>query len=359
MNAHEIVNLLLEADQPNADPSAGDRSGVYVFGPGLPDEGYSTPSVEKAIEEFRRFGIIPAEAKDSVTMMNSLVGMGYTFLLKKEPGQVEVIGKVPVRTTPDGAERAKQYLGLEDEQIVQYRTRPDGTSQQIDVKQVLTGSKELADKRKEERTVQTQQLGAIDPEKEKFKGPKHGVGYADPGEMMPLNAPAEIGVTIDMNQKDGIYVREVHPSSPAAQAGLQAGDVIVQAGKFARRDQKEPKAYALQTPNHFEYVMRIADLNYPVPFRVIRGDAEHWIPVQPILRKQKQSGPEMQITGAEAKAQQQVQQPQAQASPAKQMVLGLRQQRKKDPQRRLPLKPNQPTPARETGNPPANVSSLT
>lgn len=357
MNAHEIVNLLLEADQPEAETSAGDRTGVYVFGPYLPDEGYSTPSIETAIEEFRRYEIIGKNVKDSAMMLNNLVAMGYTFLLKKEPGQVEVIGNVPVRTTPDGAERAKQYLGLEDDQIVQYRSRPDGTSKQIDVKYVLTGSKELADQRKEERTVQTQQMGAIDPEKEKFKGPKHVLGYSDTAEMMPLDAPAEIGVTIDMSQKDGIHVREVHPSGPAAQAGVQAGDVIVQAGKFARRDQKEPKAYALHAPNHLEYVMRIADLNYPVPFRVIRGDAEHWIPVQPVLRKQtsRKAGTDLHISGDEAQASQAP----PQSPQAKQMVLGLRQPRKKDTQRRLPLKPNQPTPARETGNPSANVSSLT
>lgn len=374
MNAFEIVGLLLEADQPShsgGQVSAGDPTGVYVFGPELPKEGYAVPDIETAVQDFRRYGIIPQD-EDSATMLDELVNLGYAFLLKKSPDEVEVISQaLPVQTTPEGAERASQFLGLERKSRVQYRKTPRSSSKQLDVDYVLHGSKEMAQRQKEQRSVQTKQLGTIDPEEEGFQAPAHGVGYKDPQEMMPLDAPAEIGVTFAMDAKDGIHVQEVHPQGPAAQAGVRAGDVIVAAGKFARRDQKEPKAYTLATPKHLEFILRIADLAYPVPFRVIRGDGEMWIPVQPQPRKTPQQTEVIPAAEVQASAgsrknsetappEQTRSQPSPPAGRAKQMIMNIRQPQKGPRQRRLPLKyaPNEPSPARETGNPPANVSSL-
>ena len=90
----------------------------------LPAEGYCTPSVEQAIEEFRRFGLIDTQTHDRAGMLDQLVSAGYTFFIKNQQGDVEVIGKVPVRTTPEGRDRAAQYLGLETHELVQYRSTP-------------------------------------------------------------------------------------------------------------------------------------------------------------------------------------------------------------------------------------------
>lgn len=366
MNAFEIVDLLLEADQYN--------SGVYIFGPEMPVEGYAASSVEKAIENFRRYGLIDPQTRDDVGLMDQLVGAGYTFFFKKHPGDVEVVGKVPVRTTPEGQEQASQYLGLERHNTVQYRSSTTGNSQQMDVDYVLYGSKELEQQRKEKeqqrkekRSVHTKELGLVDPEEEGFKAPPTGVGYKEREDMLPLDAPLQVGFTFDHQKKDGIHVVEVHPSGPAAQAGVQAGDVILQAGKYARKDGKPPKAYMLDQPLHLEYVLRTADPRYAIPFRVVRGDAEHWLPILATERPQRQSG--TRIPAAEVQAYAagatEPKPKRARAYPApkraKQMILGLRQPKTGPTQRRLPLKypPNEPSPARETGNPPANVSSLT
>jgi len=365
MNAFEIVDLLLEADQ----PSASARTGVYVFGPDLPKKGYNTPSIETAIEEFRRYGIISKETRDSADMLDQLVNMGYTFFLKKRPGDVEVIGPVPAQTTPEGQERAAQYLGLDRHQKVQYRRTQGGNSQEMNVDYVLYGSKELEQQEKQKREVQTKELGKIDPKAEGFKAPAHGVGYKEQ-DMMPLDAPLQVGFTFDPQQKDGIHVVEVHPSGPAAQAGLQAGDVITQTGKYARRDGKPPKAYTLQEPPYLEYVLRTADPRYPIPFRVFRGDGEYWLPILATERQQQPQGeviPASEVqaaTGQAAPAPAPPEQTRPQAKPpgrAKQMIMNLRQPKAGPRQRRLPLKyaPNEPAPARETGNPPANVSSVT
>jgi hypothetical protein len=260
------------------------------------------------------------------------------------------------------------FLGLDKHNKVQYRTTSRGNSQQMSADYVLFGSKEIEQQEKAKREVPSKEFGRIDPEEEGFKTPAHPAGYKEPQEMMPLDAPAEIGVTIDMDATDGIHVREVHPGSPAAQAGVQAGDILVATGKFARRDQKEPKAYGLETPKHFEFIMRIADLTYPVPFRVIRGDGDMWIPIQPMPRKTQPQGeviPAAEVQAATGQAEAPApESTRSQGSPprrAKQMIMNLRQPKAGPRQRRLPLKyaPNEPAPARETGNPPANVSSVT
>jgi len=374
MNAHAIVNLLLEADQPNAEPSAGERSGVYVFGPSLPPDGYASHDVESALAELRRFKVIAPQVKDSATMLDALAQAGYTFFIKKNPGDVEVIGRVPAKTTPEGADEASMFLGLEKHKKVQYRQTPRSTPQAMSAEYVLYGSRELekeqqtkAEQAKENRSVPTQQLGKIDPEEEGFKDPPTGVGYSS--EMVPLNAPLQIGVTFDADSKEGVLVREVHPKSPAAQAGLQAGDTIIETGKFARNDNKEPRKYGIKTPQHLEFVLKIADPQYPIPFRVLRGDREHWLPIVGVKKQEKQqpsatipAAEVQQHAGSKAPAQPAQAAPPAGGAPKpKQMSMAksLFAGQQKPRQRRLNLKPNEPSPARETGNPPANVSSLT
>lgn len=355
MNAFEIVDLLLEADNFN--------SAIYVFGPDLPVTGYAALSVENAIERFKYYGIVDPAAKNDAETMNQLVKAGYTFLIKKYPGEIAAIGKVPVKTTEEGEELASKFLGLDRHTTVQYRRTPDSTSRELDADYVLYGSKEVEKERKEKRAVQTKGFGAIDPKAEGFDLPATGEGYKDPEDMMPLNAPLELGLTFDRQQKDGIHVLEVHRGGPAAQAGIRAGDVILQAASYTRNDGKPAKSYMLELPAHLEYVLRTADPRYAIPFRVIRGDGEYWLPV--LAKEKSASAPAAAsptISAAEARAATGETSKGAYPAPrAKQMPLGLRQPKTGTTQRRLPLKyaPNQPRPARETGNPPANVSALT
>ena len=355
MNAREIVSLLLEAD----DPSAGDRTGVYIFGPGLPKEGYNAADLPQAFGDLEQTGVLPKGSADDPNTLNQLVQLGYTFFLKKHPGSVEVIGRVPAKTTPDGQERAMQYLGLHKENPVQYRKTPTGNSTQMNVEKALFGSNELEKQSvekervaKEKRSIPTQHLGKIDPKEENFPNPPTGVGYG--GDMMPINAPVEVGFTFDLDSKEGVIIKEVHPGGPAAQAGLQAGDVIVQSGKFATPDGEPIGPFYVYNQKHLEYVLRKASPQYPIPFRVIRGDAEHWLPIQPRVKQDKQA-PAQQAQmpqPQQAQAKKPVQQNMAKKLFAGQKPAGPRQ-------RKLNLRPNEPSPARETGNPPANVSSIT
>jgi len=359
MNAREIVNLLLEADE----MSAGDRTGVYVFGPMLPPQGFVAKSVDQVISQFRFLKIIPKGTPDDVRMLDALVDKGYTFLIKHHPGNVEVIGRnVPVTTTPEAADRASQFLGLEKHDAVAHRKHTTDSPKKLDVDRVLYGSKdaEQAAKAKEQtakerRSVHTQHFGALDPKKAGFDAPAHGVGYSE-REAMPLNAPVNVGFQYDMNSEQGIQVMEVIPNGPAAQAGLQAGDIIIQTGKFAPADGGEPIGpFYVYNTNHLSYVLRKADPKYPISFRVHRGDKDMWIPIkpEPKPKQTQQQGPEMTIPAAEV---------QAAAKPGQRPKLNLQGKLAKmmaQPSKPHPLIPNAKTPARETGNQGANVSSLT
>jgi hypothetical protein len=114
-----------------------DRTGVYVFGPMLPVEGYAAPSVEQTIENFRRYGLIDPQTHDRAGLLDQLVGAGYTFIISNQQGDVEVLGKMPIRTTPEGRDRAMEYLGLETHESVQYRSTPTARPVPMNVGHVL------------------------------------------------------------------------------------------------------------------------------------------------------------------------------------------------------------------------------
>lgn len=368
MNARELVNRLLEAEPldsmegvPGAAQQVSDRTGVYIFGPYLPDKGYAVPSMEQAIKDFEKYGFIrKGGTVDQV--MNYLTGIGYTFILKKEPGNIEVIGRVPVHTSTEGQRQAAQYLGLDRQQQVQHRANYTATPKALDVDYVLYGSKELERSRreqekeaKEKRTVQTQQLGKIDPQEQQWKEPPTGVGYS--GDIMPINAPVEVGF-VYKEMEEGLRVEEVVPGGPAAQAGLQAGDVVYGVHPFNARDSGEPvsgprgKGFDLNQGKHLEYVLRKADPNQLLSFRVYRGDQPINVPIQPQVKPEGQperGGQEMHIPGEEVRQYFQTQRPRAKRTGPYQRTFT----------RKLKVRPNEPTPAATTGNEPANVSSIT
>lgn len=302
MNAFELVNALLEADD---QMSAAAKTGVYVFGPALPEQGFNAPDVETVINNFIRSNIVPPTANNQ-NVFDALVRMGYTFFIKKDPGHVEVIGPIPAKTTPEGQERAAQYLGLDDKDQVQYRRTPTSASKPMLVDYVLYGSKEM-EREAEGRSAK--------PAK-----PARVTGGED---FQPLGAPAYLGIVYDQGSQQGIVLREIIPGGPAAQAGLRAGEVIVQ-GRYISKQGKPVGPYYVYTPDHLSKLLTRADIQYPIQLRVVRGHGGmEWIPVLAT--------------------------PNQQSKPAA-------------PQRRAAQKffrPNEPTPARETGNQPPNVSSLT
>lgn len=377
MNARDIVSLLLEADQ----PAGGNRQGVYIFGPHLPNEGYSVPDLEQAVADFRHFGLIRQGAENSSQLLDWMVKQGYTFFFKKGPNEVEVIGKVPAETTPNGQKRAAQYLSLDRKEKVQYRATPTSTPTEMNVDYALFGSKELErDQREQEKTAQeqqreqektaqqkqaeqeklakakrsvpTQQLGNIDPEEEGWKDPPTGVGYSAKDEFSQLDAPLEVGFVYKDTNK-GLRVMEVVPGGSAAQAGLQAGDFIVQVREFKPKNSDELVGpYYVYNEKHLRYVLRNADPDHLIPFRVYRGDLPVNVPIKAEPKKQPQPqsahpGAEIHIPGEEAR--------QFFKRPTRSKRTGPYQ---RTFTKKL-MRPNDRTPASETGNQPPNVSALT
>jgi len=353
MNAREIVSLLLETE----DRSVSERTGVYVFGPRLPEHGFNAKDLEQFFGAMEQVNILPKDAVKDRTTLDRLVKDGYTFFLKHDPGNIEVIGKIPANTTPEGQDKAMQYLGLQKGDKVKYRRLPSGNGQATTVERTMLGTKPKP--AVQDEPVKTKELGVIDPKKENFTAPKIGVGYR--GDIMPLNTPVNVGFHYAMNSTEGIQIMEVIPGGPAAQAGLQAGDVIIQTGKFAPADGSKPIGpFYVYNARHLEYVLRKASPDYPISFRVHRGDKDMWLPIMPEVKQKSMPQQTQQTQQAQAQPQQ-TQQTQAgkkpiQTSMAKTLFAGHNRGPR---QRQLKLAPNEPSPARETGNPPANISSVT
>lgn len=332
--------------------SAGDKTGVYVFGPSLPQKGYNAPDIETIVNNFIRYGLIPPSA-NTQNVFDHLVRMGYTFFIKKDPGHVEVIGPIPAKTTPEGEARAAQYLGLDNKDQVQYRQTPTSASKPMLVDYVLHGSKELEREQreqqkaaKERRSVPTKEFGKIDPAAEKFKAPAHPLGYSGE-EFQPLGAPAYLGIVYDQGSNQGVVLREIIPGSPAAQAGLRAGEVIVQ-GRYISKQGQPMGPFYVYNVDHLSKLLTRADIQYPIQLRVVRGHGDmEWVPVMATPAPQKQ-GSEMHIPAQEVQA--------SARKPRKPPTKPAAVQRSFA--RKL-FRPNEPTPARETGNQPPNVSSLT
>lgn len=334
MNAHEIVSLLLEADE----ASGGDRTGVYIFGPKLPKKGHAARDMPQALIHLRHLKVIPPDMRDSTKMLDSLVSQGYTFVIKHDPKNIEVIGRqVPVVTTPEGLEFVLQFMGLEKDSIVAYRKSTLAGKSEMSVAKLFYGEKEEPAEGQPKPTSKQQAVAAREQEVQAglSEFPETGAGYR--GDFMPITAPVSLGFTFDLDSKEGVIIREVHPGGPAAQAGLQAGDVIVQTGEFVTKDGETVGPYYVYNQKHLEYVLRKLDPTYPIVFRVIRGDKELWLPIQAQMKQPQQ------------------QQQARQTSMSRKLFANEKRPR----QRRLNFRPNELEQTRQTGNQPPNVSSLT
>ena len=317
MNACEIVSLLLEADV-----SGGDRTGVYIFGPKLPKAGFMAKDIEQAVEHFRQIGVIPQGTPNNTAMVDQLVNNGYVFIIKHDPGNVEVIGnRVPVTTTPEGVEQVQMLMGLQPESVVAIRKHTKDSIKTEMFGQVLHGVEDVP---------QAQTKAVVQPRTAAQAQPK--TRTQPDQDFTPITAPVSLGFTFDMGSKEGVIIKEVHPAGPAAQAGLQAGDVIVQTSEFVTHEGETAGPYYVYNQKHLEYVLRKADPQYAIPFRIVRGDREVWLPILPEQKQPKQA--RVQPPPERVKS------PPAQSAVARTV-------------------PNEPSPARQTGNQPPNVSSLT
>ena len=102
-----------------------------------------------------------------------------------------------------------------------------------------------------------------------FPGASQGEKSLSDLGLQLLDLTPEVRRQLELSAKHGAVVANVAPGSPAAQAGLQTGDVITSVGSTAVKDAKEAQS-ALQG----------ADLAKGVRLRVRRGDAGLFIILQ-------------------------------------------------------------------------------
>jgi serine protease Do len=72
--------------------------------------------------------------------------------------------------------------------------------------------------------------------------------------------------SVGLPERDGVLVRGVEEDSPAAAAGIQSGDLIVEAGGRAVTDADELQA-------------ALAELEFPFEVKLVRGTDERTVQV--------------------------------------------------------------------------------
>lgn len=263
MNARRIVDRLLEADvAPTTEPTIS-RTGVYIFGPGLPDIGYNAKDLAQALDDLESTESIPAgSAGNPKAALRSLVQRGFTFFIKNNENDIAVIGKVPAETSTTGQNRAMQFLGLKRGDVVAHQDTPDSAAEELKVDYALFGSRDLERRSKERQAPDQQNKGN--------------------GNVTVSPVPVSVGFQFKMSSSTGIEILEVVPGGPAAQAGLHAGDKITGVYAYQRIDGIVQQKQEIKNVEDLNAVLRSTSGGYPIPFRVLRGTQEITVPILPV-----------------------------------------------------------------------------
>ena len=317
MNARSLVNLMLEADQ----MSASNRTGVYIFGQGMPPGGFHAVDLLDAFAKMEKTGFLRKGASKERGVVDWLVSTGHTFLIKVDPQNIEVIGPVPVNLTPEEQENVEYFLGMGAHDRVMHKASQFDAGKPLDVAAVLRSSK--------------QKEQAQDTEKEPSKSARSAeLAQLAKGLKAPPAAKKKpipkvmIGIKINDNNPDIFCAEEPAAGTPAARAGFKKGDMIVGVGRFTDEEGNARGPYHFDEKTgveDFYRVLCLAGTETVLPFQVWRGDVKTTIMVQPVAKP-------VRVAPAAA----------GQAPAAKPA-----------------MQPNAPEPTRQTGNQPANVSSLT
>ena len=316
------MNVLLEADQ----VSPASRTGVYIFGPKLPNGGFAAKDLEVGMQQLEKAGFLPKGtlAKHSaIDVMNSLIRYGYTFVSKVDGKDVEVIGKIPIQVPAEEKDSASQFLGLDQKTTIAYKAHPTDNKRMLNADQVLFGAK-------------IEQEGEPGDPDEDLGTPK--------ATRPPLPLTLGLG-KFNWNDGDGLFIENLEPGGSAALAGIQVGDKIVGVESFKDRQGKTRPGYMIHNGNNLYNILKAAAPDQQMTFNVQRGDRYYDFPMKPRVftppgeQTPAQPEPEMQPP------------PRPRAQRRRQAFDRARQTAR--------VEPNEPTPSRETGNVKPNVSALT
>ena len=388
MNAVALTNLLLEDDP----PSPASRTGVYIFGPRLPNGGFPAENLDVAMQQLEHAGFLPPETLkkySALSVMNSLIRSGYTFVTKTDNKDVQVIGRLPIRVPEEEKDAALHYLGLDKKTVISYQAHPTDNKRMLNADQVLYGTRETepeqnkqaepaaqkqaepaAQKQVEVSTVvkglkyikkgsdwfrvrpdgslflvpaSKSNVDTLEKSLAKASDPQAQADAEDMG--TPLDAdPAQsqqrsIGIDFDDSAGDGLTVVNARPGEPAALAGVQAGDKFVGVLPFTDAKGKKRPGYLIHKRLHIYNVIQAARAGQMLTFKVQRGDRVLTMPMKP--RELNQLQP----------PRTDVEQATGQVAP--------RRERREQWRQSWKGQPNEPVQSRQSGNLPANVSSLT
>ena len=306
VTARQIVSLLLEKGEA-AHP--GGASGVWIFGPGIPADGYAYGSLGHLLLSFQRLGRTRTPGAQA---LNHLIQTDHTIIHKKSPRDIVVYSRILPRPMPEQAMNVVgAYLALPgDVPMVHKAHWDDAGEKRVTASQIFYPQKQTEPKAQ----MESASAGSV--------GGAGSLGFTYDA-VYERNAVTE--------EEKGCLVAAAHPGGPVAQSGIQAGDVIQAITCTEKGGQQQE--FRIRGHEALARALALADAAQPVLFYVRRGH-EHLNVV-------------VEVKAAAVPAQ-----PQA----------GARQRpttRRLLPAKGVPAQPNEPLPAAQTGIEPPNVSTLT
>lgn len=273
---NDMVALLLEDN----------NTPVIVYGKGMPVEGKHT-TLEDVLSVWRpHLRVLYGKNIPDTDILNELVRRGLSFAVQRRPGSFHVVsGKLPLGVGSKARNLAKQTFNLKPEQVIAWSHYFGGGAHMKRFSDVYAVDKEDEIAQKEE----AKERERINKEREKAGQPplpEESVLTDTESEFLKYSPEGHssvyFGFSYHKNTNNGVHVAAIAPKSPAALAGLKAGDAITGVGPFYGTNGSYVGKKKVQTPQDFWNLVHKMQPGVPVPIEVMRGDvlapANHIVP---------------------------------------------------------------------------------
>ncbi len=121
-------------------PVSSSRTGAYIFGPDMPAGGFFAKDLLDAFAKMEKTGFLRKGATKERGLVDWLVSRGYTFMIKVDPQNIEVIGSLPISLTSKEQENVVYFLGLNANDRVIHKASEFDDGREVNVSYVLYGS---------------------------------------------------------------------------------------------------------------------------------------------------------------------------------------------------------------------------
>lgn len=234
--------------------------------------------------------------------VNQAIEQGWFFIFSPDPDEVVVYSKaIPIPISTDDLQMAMSDLGVfDDKSAVAWARSTDIRPAPANWQKVF-GATGWMD-RSQKETERMQKEIERDQKKEQKQEPAPEQKPASPAVRTVLGQPQamppapkrhnfDIGFGYAKAEgQNGIEVKFIHPSSPAARSNLERGDIIVAVGPFWMTNNEQSAYLRIRNTDELRQALGWLMPGQAFQMTVVRGGQEHQVVVVP--QEQPQEWPE-------------------------------------------------------------------